>query len=73
MAQEIRRGHVLSSPLFAAILLVALERFSEDAAILAHLANLQVKASKVGPETAPECARRAIWRTLFADDACIMW
>ena len=73
MAQGIHRGHVLSPPLFAAILLVALERFSEDAVILAHLANLQLKSSEVGPETAPECARRAIWRMLFDDDPCIMW
>ena len=57
---------------FAAILLVALERFSKDAGILADLIHLQEQPSKVGPETALECAQRAIWGMLYADDACIV-
>ena len=60
MAQGIRQGCVLSRLLFnvsfAAILLVALERFSEDADILGDFAHLQEQPSNVGPETAPEYA-----------------
>ena len=60
-----RQGWVLSPLLFnaffAAILLVELEIFSKDAGILADLIHLQEQSSKVGPETALECVRRAIW------------
>ena len=52
---------VLFNVFFAAILLVALETFSKDAGILADLIHLQEQPSKVGPETALECVRRAIW------------
>ena len=33
---------------------------------------MQEQLSKVGPETALECVRRAIWGMLSADDACIV-
>ena len=76
MAQELRQGCVLSPLLFnvffAAILLVAQERFSKDAGILADFIHLQEQPSKVGPETALECVRRAIWGVLYADGACIV-
>ena len=49
-----------------------LERFSKDAGILADLVHLHEQPSKVGPETALECVRRAIWGMLYADDACIV-
>ena len=57
---------------FAAIVLVALYRFSKDAGILVDLIHLQEQPSKVGPETALECVRRAIWGILYADDVCIV-
>ena len=57
---------------FAAILRFVLVRFSKDASILADLIHLQKQPSKVGPETALECVRRAIWGMLYADDACIV-
>ena len=63
---------LLFNVFFAAILLVALERFSKDAGIFAALIRLQEQPSKVDPETALGCVRRAIWGMLYADDACIV-
>ena len=76
VAQVLRQGCTLSpllfSVFFAAILLVVLERFSKDAGILADVIHLQEQPFKVGPKTALECVRRAIWEMLDADDACIV-
>ena len=76
VAQVLRQRCVLSSLLFnvffAAILSVALERFSKDADIFADLVHLRGQPSKVGPETALECLWRAIWAMMYADDACIV-
>ena len=58
---------------FAAALLVALQRFSEDPdSILPDLVHLQEQPAKVSPETSMECVRRAVWRMLYAEDAYIV-
>ena len=60
---SVREGYfppLLFNVLFDAILLVALEKFSKGAGILADLIHLQEQPSKVDPETALECVRRAV-------------
>ena len=67
-----RTSPLLFNLFFAAILLVALEKFSKDAGLLADLIHLQEQPSKIGPETALKHVRRAILGMLYADDACIV-
>ena len=56
---------------FAAVLNVVLQRFSEEPAILAELVHLKETSTSMGPESAMDYVRRAVWDKLYADDACI--
>ena len=57
---------------FAAVLNVALQRFSEEPAILIDLVHLKEPSASMGPEPAMDYVRRAVWGMLYADDACIV-
>ena len=58
--------------IFAAVLPVALQRFSENSDILTDLVNLQEHPVKIGLETAMECVRHGVWGMLYAHNAYIV-
>ena len=57
---------------FAAVLNVVHQKFSEEPAILAELVHLKEPSTSIGPESAMDYVRRAVWAMLYADDACIV-
>ena len=70
--QGCARSPLLFSVFFAAVHLVALEKFGKDADKLADFVHQQEQPSKVGPEMALGWVRRAIWEMLYTDDAYIV-
>ena len=57
---------------FATVLTVALQRFSEETAILAELVHLKGSPTLMGPEQAMDYVCRTVWGMLYADDVCIV-
>ena len=57
---------------FVAVLSVVPQRFSEDPAILAERVHLKEPPTSMGPESAMDYVRRAVWGMLYADNACIV-
>ena len=58
--------------LFAALLTVVLQRFSEDTVILAKLVHLKEPPTSMEPELAMDYVRHAVWGMLYAYDAFII-
>ena len=63
---------LLFNVFFAAVLHIALERFSRNADILGDLVHLDESPKGMEPETALNIVMRAVWGMLYADDACLV-
>ena len=72
LGQRCVLSSLLFNIIFAAVLNVVLQRFSEDPAILAELVHLKEPSTSTGPELAMDYVRRAVWGMLYTDDACIV-
>ena len=79
VTQGLRQGCVLSTLLFniffAAVTYTVLVRFSEDADIVRDLVHIEedLEENVAGESSDPlACLRRAVWGTLYADDAGIV-
>ena len=73
--QGLRQRCLLSLLLFkiysAVVLTVVLQRFIQDAAILAELAHLKKPPTSMALEPAMDYVCRSVWGMLYADDTCI--
>ena len=58
--------------LITVVLNVALQRFSEEPAILAELVQLKDPSTAMEPEPAMDYVSRVVWGMLYANDACIV-
>ena len=65
LVEVVRTGIIF----LAAVLNVLLQKFSEDADILAELVHLQEQPRETRTEPTIDCVRRAVWGMLYADDA----
>ena len=76
VGQGLPQGYVLSPLLFnvffAAVLRIALERFSRNTDILGDLVHLDESPKGMVSETALDVGMCAVWGMLYADDGCIV-
>ena len=74
--QGLKPGYVLRLLLFkifsVAVLIIVLQRFSEDTVILAKLVHLKEPPTSMEPELAVDYMFCAVWGTLYTDDAYIV-
>ena len=66
-----RDTFILFNIFIAAVLVVVLQTFSEEAVILAELVYLQEHLRETIPESPVDCVRRTVWGILYADNTCI--
>ena len=69
LRQECVLSPLLFNIFFAAVLTIVHSRFSEDTVILTELVHLKEPSTSMGPETAIDYVRRAVWDMLYADVA----
>ena len=71
LQQECVLPSLLFNIVFAAVLTVVLQRFSKDTFILAELMHLNEPPTSMGPDSAMDYVRRAVWGMLNLDDVCV--
>lgn len=69
---ESRSSKAATVSVTAAILLVVLKRFNEDADILAELEHRQNQPRETKSEPSIESVRWTVWGVLYPDDGCIV-